>query len=130
MALTLVQIRNKADAILAPLAAAIQARQDVWILTHANYWQGQRTPSSVPADGADVAPDAQAKPSGADDASWSDFAVSLPATVSALLAVDNHSGPLGKGYTMSATVTFQGRTFYRSLGVGPYSTTLAWTELL
>jgi hypothetical protein len=129
MALTLQQIRDKADAILGPISTAIQSAQATWILTHQNYWQGQRTFGTIPVDGADVVPNGSVKPSGAEDASWTAFGITLPATLSCTLAVDNHSGPLGKGYTMYALATFNGRVFRRCLGIGFYGFTQNWTEI-
>lgn len=131
MALNLTQIRAKADAILTPIATEIQTRQATWILTHRNYWQGQRTFATVPVDGEDVASDGSVTTVGEDeDASWAAFGITLPATLSCTLRVDNHNGPLGKGYTMMAFVTFNGRLFRRCLGVGAHGLTQAWTELI
>lgn len=55
---TLQQVKDKIDPILATLATNIDARQATYFATNGEYWQGGWSHTTQPTDGTDTSPDA------------------------------------------------------------------------
>ena len=119
---------TKVNNALADLANRIENREAIFFANNGRYWQGLLTPRIIPVDGADTAPDLDAKPSN-ETFDWS--AANLPATIPVGIAVNAHDGPLGQGFTMIAWVKLgNGEIWYRSKGVGAYGvTTVGWDQV-
>jgi hypothetical protein len=123
------EIQDKADAAVDPLIADIIAKQDEYIKGKERYWQGIKTPTITPKDGADVVPDKDVKPQGQAE-SWADFKVAMPATLPGSIEVHTHDGPQGKGFTVYATVGVGKQTFKKAVGRGAHSNTFNWLEII
>lgn len=122
--------RGKADAMWSNLASHVADRQAAYLATNGRYFQGIRTHSPVPADGAGAAPDPSRKPTDQAE-SWQDAGFALPAAMPAALAVHVYDGPKGKGYTAILEVLVTGKRLMRAESFGPEAVhrTHAWAEI-
>lgn len=112
-------IRDKVESWRDLLAPKIVSRQNAYFAAHGRYWQGILTPSGIPADAADTAPESSVHPSDQLE-TWLDFlGVDLPSTFPCSLRIDAYNGPLGHGYTVTAYVGSQGEPWTRTWEVGP-----------
>jgi hypothetical protein len=121
------------DTAWSAISANVIALQTTYASTHGTrYFQGLRTPQTVPADGALVAPDLTLKPSYQTEA-WSDFlgAVSLGSTITFSLEIHQYLTPDGRrGWVIILWVTVLGQTWMRRINVGPeIYRDLAWTAV-
>lgn len=115
---TAAEIRQAVDTRLGTLWAAIQTRQDSYFATHGRYWQGLRTASSIPADGAESLPDVgTAQPHYQSGAPWP--ATIRNTTLPMAIEVHQYVSPQGPGYQATVTVTINGRTWARTAQHGP-----------
>lgn len=86
---------------------AMVSRQNSYFAANGRYWQGRRTHTVIPADGAAVVPDrASSRPSDS-IGSWSDR-LTMPAMRCAVQC-DVHDGPAGKSYSMRLSVRVAGQ---------------------
>ena len=125
--------RDKADAMWANLAAHVSDRQAAYLAANppeAGYFQGIRTHSPTPGDGAEPAPDRSRRPTDQTE-DWNAAGFSLPARMPAALAVHVYDGPQGKGYTAILEVLVAGRRWRRAESFGPEAVhrTHAWREI-
>lgn len=116
-ALTPDEIRAAIDARLAQLWGAIQTKEANYFAAHGHYWQGLRTNTLLPADGALVIADIGARTPTDQPDPWPALALStgLPMAIT----IDVYDGPEGIGYVATVTVTIVGRTWARSAQEGP-----------
>lgn len=123
------QIRAAIDARLAALWPTLVTRQNTYAASHGGrFWQGLRTNSTPPADGADGTGDRLTDRPYYQSEDWAAMGVS--SWVEAFsLEVTQYVGPLGNGWVATATVTLGGRTFCRSKGQGPESRDAGWAEV-
>lgn len=112
------QIRNAVDTWLSNRWSAIQTMQANYLAAHGRYWQGLKTHSVRPADGAETAPDLlNDKPT--DQAHrWSDV-FTLPATMPARVTINVYDGPQGRGYEAIVSVKIGSDVWRRVAQVGP-----------
>ncbi|MDA2916756.1 hypothetical protein MYX64_07970 [Nitrospinae bacterium AH_259_B05_G02_I21] len=122
--------RDKADAMWANLASHVADRQAAYLATNGRYFQGIRTHSPTPADGAVGAPDPSRKPTDQVE-DWTGAGFTLPASMPAALAVHVYDGPAGKGYTAIFEVVVAGKRWRRAESFGPEAAwrTHAWVEI-
>ena len=126
-------VRDKADAMWANLAAHVSDRQAAYLAANppeAGYFQGIRTHSPTPGDGAEPAPDRSRRPTDQVE-DWNAAGFTLPAKMPAALAVHVYDGPQGKGYTAILEVLVAGRRWRRAESFGPEAAhrTHAWREI-
>lgn len=129
--MTAKDIQDKADAIVGPLISDLQTFQDNWVKTHKGYWQGIKTPTTIPQDGTDTVPDLNVKPVQDDEATaWKDIGVTIPSTLPCSIEVHTHDGPLGKGWSAIIRIMFEAQTFLKVQGFGKESlATTPWVEV-
>ena len=123
--LTLKEVRDKANEILAPIWRAIQDRQAAYYAAHGCYWQGFITHSAIPADGVDVAPDRLLLHPTDQRETWVDVGLELP-NIPFAIKVDVYKGPniteefpTGEGYSATVYVRYQGTLYSRTAQHGP-----------
>jgi len=119
---------TKVNNALADIAARIEAREAIYFANNGKYWQGIRTPSIIPIDGADTVPNLTLHPTDQVE-DWN--GVTLPANIPLAIAVVVHHGPLGWGYTEMALARVSADGLYiRSRGIGAYGvTTVGWDKV-
>lgn len=111
------------DAKIDELVSQLSTIQETYKTTHGKYWQGISCTSSIPADGNTAATDTSVKPTDqAED--WSNVngvgqGIVVDATLPVLLAVDSYYGPIGHGYAVIGQVTELGKTYARTVNIGP-----------
>jgi hypothetical protein len=124
------QIRSAVDTKLAALWAAVQSREDTYFANHGRYWQGLKTHTVIPADGATATPDiGSAVPyyQAAGDA-WPSgiLTQSLPMS----LDITQYQGPTGSGYVATVSVLITGHLWQRAQDSGAESyRTFSWTDM-
>lgn len=112
----LADIKNAVEAFVAANKDQLRRRQAQYLAKHGRYWQGPTTPTPPPDDGALVAPDLAAKVL---RSSWGHVlkgADAWPATWPASFRVDASVGTTGHSYSLTATVTKNGKTHMRVWG--------------
>lgn len=114
---TAVEVRQAVDNRLANLWNAIQAKEAAYLAANGRYWQGLRTHSVAPADGATATPDVGTRTPTDQPDPW-------PAAVrntgmEMALRIDTYDGPLGQGYQATVWVAIQGEVWGRTAQVGP-----------
>lgn len=134
------QILNRIDAKLATFWQSIQDQEAAYLAAHGVYWQGILNPPQVPVgggvapgDNGEVTLDMSIKDEDTAE-TWADMGFSIPATLPMAIEIYEHSGPLGKAYTVILTVKLLGNTFRRAQGFGAESTwqftgLAAWTRV-
>jgi hypothetical protein len=117
--MTLAEIRDAVDSRLATLWAAIQSRQTAYMAAHnGKAWQGLRTHSVIPSDGATATPDIGTRcPTDQLGSSWP-LAIRNTAMEMAL-EISPYEAPDGTGYQATVWVTVAGTTWTRTAQVGP-----------
>ena len=111
------QIRQAVDDRLAALWTAIQNKEAAYYAANGKYWQGLRTMSAIPADGATALPDiGTATPTDQPD-SWP-LALRQVAMEMAL-RIDTYAGAQGNGYVATVFVSINGTVWRRAAQVGP-----------
>lgn len=124
-------LRTRLEDVIDALKTKVVSRQNTYFANHGRYWQGVRTLSlgSVP-DGTETAVDGSLKPSDQAE-TWADFlGVDLPGTLPVALWIDAYDGPQGKGYVVTAEVTYNSKVWSRSWNVGPETwRSVAWHEV-
>jgi len=111
------EIRAAIDARLAQLWPVVQAKEDSYFAAHGHYWQGLRTHTILPADGALLVPDIAARTPTDQPDPWP--AAIKTIAIEMALVIDVYDGPFGQGYVASVWVMVGGRIFTRSAQVGP-----------
>lgn len=96
----------------------LAAYQDGYQAKHGRYWQGLRTPATVPRDGERVEPDLTRRPTDQDE-DWQAFGWELPDRLLAPVRVDAYDGPEGQGYVLRLRINLDGMDYARSWGHGP-----------
>lgn len=115
---TVAQIRTQVDAALTSLWAAIQTHQTAFFAARGRFWQGLRTASVTPADGATVLPDVGSSKPSYEFQGWPAalIASALPMTIE----IHQYKTPAGTcGYQAFVYVTINGVTHMRTQQVGP-----------
>lgn len=102
LTITADEIRAAIDTRLAQLWSAIQTKENQYYAVHGHYWQGLRTHTILPADGATALPDIGAMTPTDQPDSWPLTLRSTP--IEMALVIDVYSGPLGEGYQASVWV--------------------------
>jgi len=113
-------LQTQLDDLLADTAEQVGAIQEAFRSVYGRYWQGLRTHTVVPADGAKTPPDLNRKPSDQEE-SWATFGLALPAQTEAALSVDVYESRAGHGYVVNADVIVAGVHYRRSRNFGPDS---------
>ena len=115
------EIRQAVDDRLATIWPAIQSRQATYAAAHnGRYWQGLRTASVIPADGATATPTIGTRcPSDQPGQPWP-LAIRQTAMEMAV-QIDVYDGPRGTGYVATLYVRINGNTWERAAQVGPES---------
>lgn len=129
MALTPAQIRQAVDDRLSQLWTAIQNKEANYAANHGGkFWQGLRTMSFTPADGATALPDiGQTCPTDQPGQPWPNAI--LTTAMEMALQIDVYDGPAGQGYQATVWVTIAGNTWTRTAQVGPEDwRTQGWTQ--
>lgn len=127
---TLAEIRDAVDARLATLWTTIQSREDTYAAAHnGRYWQGLKTHSVNPADGATALPNiGLVCPTDQLGQPWP-LAIRNTAIEMAIV-IDVYDGPFGVGYQATVYVTVLGNTYFRTAQVGPETWRQAgWAQL-
>lgn len=116
---TAAAIRQAVDDKLAALWTAIQNKEANYAANHGGkFWQGLRTMSFTPADGATALPDIGTTcPSDQQGQPWPSAILTTPMEMA--LQIDCYSGPSGDGYQATVWVTIAGNTWTRTAQVGP-----------
>lgn len=111
------EIRQAVDDKLVTLQAVITSRQDTFFATNGRYWQGLRTHTLNPSDGAETIPDIGAATPTDEGQAWPAVirATAIPMTIE----IHKYHGPGGHGYAVILTVTIAGGTWRRIFQVGP-----------
>lgn len=109
-------LKTVVEAEAVAVIAAIESVQTTHIGSNSRYWQGSSTHTVIPADGAAIAPDTSAKPTGGE--SWADKSISLPGGTKSSYEVQEYEGPNGVGYTINQKVTSGGDTYMRIIDRG------------
>ena len=129
--MTAKEVQAKADAAVQPLVASIVAFQETWVLTHKGYWQGLRTPTATPKNGADTPPEKNVKPvADAEAKAWAEVAVTMPITLPCSVEVFTHDGPVGKGFSVIAHVEVGAQKFRKAVGFGRHAEDSEWVEVI
>src|SRR5204863_1705256 len=118
-----IDLENKLDALLKDTSDQVATIQDAYFSIHGRYWQGARTHSAIPADGAAATPDLNRKPSDQTE-TWATFGLTLPAQTEAAFSVDVYQARAGHGYGVNADVIVAGVRYRRAVNHGPES----WRE--
>ncbi len=121
----------KLDAALADLVTALGAKQAAYVTSRGRYWQGLRTPTTIPVDGDKGDLDATLKPAYQAE-SWAtlNLGLALPAKLEGAVQVDAYDGPHGKGYVVAALVKIGEQVFRRTHAVGAETRrTQPWREV-
>ena len=113
-------LETKLDTLLDDTAAQVAAVQENYRSIKGHFWQGARTHTATPADGAKTPPDPTRKPTDQTD-SWTSFGIELPAQTEAALSVDVYETRSGHGYVVNADVIVGGTYYRRSRNFGPES---------
>lgn len=112
------EIRAAIDTLLVACIVEVETKQQQYKAAQDRHWQGLRTHSTIPADGADTIPDRlHIKPSGV-TASWDEMGANLVTTKSCL-TVDEYQGPQGAGWVLTAMVRLGGVLWQRAIQRGP-----------
>ena len=113
-------LKTNLDTLLSDAAEQVATIQEAYRSAYGRYWQGLRTHTIIPADGASAAPDLTRKPLDQDE-SWSTFAFALPAETEGALSVDVYQSRKGLGYLVNMDVVANGVRYRRSANFGPES---------
>lgn len=114
------QILAQCDAKLNGLLTALQAQQATYAAQHGGrFWQGQRSHSVTPVDGAEQRPDIGTR--APHDQPEPYPAVIRNASLPFALQVDVYDAPSGRGYTTTITVSIGGQEWRRVDNEGPES---------
>lgn len=106
------QILDVCDAKLAGIQNSIQAHQDAYAKKHdGKFFQGLRSHSVTPADGAEQRPDIGTRAPADQPEPYP--AVIRNAMLPFALQVDVYDGPSGTGYTTTAMVVVEGQEWQR-----------------
>ena len=111
-------LQTRLDPLLEDVAAQVGAIQEAFRTVYGRYWQGARTHSAVPADGATAAPDLSRKVLDQEE-SWGSFGFDLPAEIEGALSVDVYQTREGHGYVVNAEVLAGGIHYRRAINHGP-----------
>lgn len=120
-------VRDAVDAKLVTLWSAIQSREATFFGSNQRYWQGLRTSSALPVDGAaavvdigSTAPSYQGQP-------WP--AALLSQIDKFALEITQYVAPTGPGYVGTISVVLNGNLWQRAQDSGqePYRT-FGWTN--
>lgn len=113
------QTRNAVDQRLADLWPVIQAKQDAYAAAHGGrHWQGLRSRSIAPADGATELPDVGSTcPTDQPGQPWPAAILSTPMEMA--LRIDCYESAAGNGYQATVWVTIGANTWTRRAQVGP-----------
>lgn len=114
------QIRDAIDIRLVTLWSSIQTREAAYFASHGIYWQGIKSHTVDPADGADVAPDNLSTKPYYQSTSWADIG-GFPATFPATVIIDQYNGPSGFGYVATLRVVINSNTWQKSKQFGSES---------
>jgi len=116
--------KKKVEDLMVDVLTQMRDRQHIHRAMKGKHWQGARTHKTTPKEQG-AAPNPSAKIEGQE--SWAEFGVNLPQSLPASLQVDVYDGPLGSGYTVTADVVIEGKTWRRVANVGPESyRTMDW----
>lgn len=111
-------LQTKLDALLQNVGDQVTSIQEAYKSARQRYWQGVRTHTVTPSDGATTAPDPNRKPSDQAE-SWASFGLALPAQTEAALSVDVYQTRAGHGYIVNADVIVAGVYYRRAVNHGP-----------
>jgi hypothetical protein len=93
-------ILNSIDQTINGYLPYIAERQEIYVARYGRYFQGLRTHSVIPADGAQASPDLVARKAPRVKQSWGE-AASLPAKMRTCMQCDRYVLPGGRqGYTL------------------------------
>lgn len=112
------EVRDEIDLRVTAAWAAIQGAQAAYFAGHGHYWQGLPSHSSIPANGAEVAPDLAGESPSDQNETWSDMGL-LPALTLSRLRMDVYAGPAGPGYALISEVELGGAIWERVWHSGP-----------
>lgn len=110
------------DLTIAALTPQLIAWQTSYALAHrGGYFQGLRSHSAIPADGAAASPDRlTSKPTDQADTLTSFWeGAGLPAKTPFALSVNVYDGPQGRGFEVVYLAVVGGQTYSRIVNVGP-----------
>ena len=111
-------LETRLDALLDDTAAQVAAVQENYRSIKGRYWQGARTHTATPSDGAKIATDPTRKPSDQTE-TWTSFGIELPAQTEAALSVHVYETRAGHGYVVNADVIVGGTYYRRAVNHGP-----------
>lgn len=124
------QLKTILDAAVSVAWPSLVVTQEAYLAAHGTFWQGLRTPTMPPADGAPATIDPTLKPSDV-EATWADAerdsGVSL-AGLPAQVQMDVYDGPAGKGFWLTLRFEASGVTYSRAWSYGPEDHSHGWTE--
>jgi hypothetical protein len=118
MALTPQAVRDQIDQRLTNLWPTVLAKQQAYLASKGRYFQGLRSSSTIPADGADVPPDNLTAHPHYQAESWQSMG-GFPATEMSQIECHQYDGPQGKGFVLILTVLLAGQTWRRTVNYGP-----------
>ena len=124
---TLVQLRNRVNTWLTNHvggANGLVSKQNAYFVANGKYWQGLLSFSSIPNRTASTVADAPADRLAlhpTDQASsWTNFVPTWSGELFAAAAqVDTYDGPIGKGWSLTVWVRYEGVTYQRKKCFGP-----------
>jgi hypothetical protein len=133
---TLTQMKTDVDTFVTNKWPSIVAKQENFRTNRGTYWQGLPTHLSCPAhtngtDGSSIGDNLDANPTDQLSSWLNQFPDWVSELLPACLRVDVYDGPSGKGWTLTAEATHDGRLFRRIVNVGPEShREIPWTEII
>ena len=120
---------TKVDAEFETLYTATVVSQTAFKASTGRFFQGLKIPADTPADGAVDVPDKSRRPDNQPQ-DWTDFGVTLPATMDFSAQIHESEGPQGPGWILVVDVIEAGKTWTRQKGFGPESRDRDWEEVV
>lgn len=120
---TIIEVRNRADALLLTAALRIWRAQGEYYARHRRYWQGAWTHTTVPQDGIYVAANPLAKVA-SEALSWAEMGIFTESIATPFrLKCDVYGADDWAGYVIVAEAGYGGKVYQRAYAVGP-----GWAE--
>lgn len=114
---TAAETRASIELKMKDILQQLHSRQQVRRGMSGRFWQSRESHSAIPLNGVPVLPD-QLGLAGDQGDTWNDLGITIGLS-EASFRVDTYDGPGGEGYTLTATVRFNGDTWQRIANIGP-----------
>jgi len=108
------------ETAFATVLTSVSSRQGVFLPQNKRYWQGKKTPATMPDGSSALSTDATAKIT-SESLDYKNMGVVLPRKMPMQIWIDTYDGSQGKGFVLCASVKTATGILLRKQNVGPES---------